>query len=254
MGILSHQELQQLHDPDVESALLSNAGTRICFRLGDKDAKVLSEGFVTFEAEDLRNLKTGEAICRVGRSDDDFNLKIEMAGEFTADEADSKRAQIFEHTRRTYATERNIVEAEIARDRAGTGPIQVAQIKPPAAPKIVESLAEKEVQFEEAESEIPPVVVHGGDDVLCGREDTAGVAESSKYGDRGASACEGSVYEYGTVSTRRVVRTFGNQQPRDGARIQGEGAAQGGHGSGRGNAEKGDFGSDGEKIIHHKSA
>ena len=74
---LAHQELRQLQrDSEVGSAVLSNAGTRIVFRVGDDDAKKLAEGFSTFEAQDLRNLDTGKAVCRVERSDYDFNLTV----------------------------------------------------------------------------------------------------------------------------------------------------------------------------------
>ena len=71
--ILAHQELRQLQqDADVAGAVLSNAGTRIVFRVGDADAKVLAEGFSGFEADSLRKLGTGEAIWRVERSDFDL--------------------------------------------------------------------------------------------------------------------------------------------------------------------------------------
>src|SRR5258708_13626106 len=56
--ILAHQELHQLTrgDSDVASAVISNPYTRICFRLGDFDAKNLEEGFSFFKAKDLQNL------------------------------------------------------------------------------------------------------------------------------------------------------------------------------------------------------
>ena len=75
--ILAHQELHQLasRDSDVASAVISNPFTRVCFRLGDSDAKKLEDGFSFFKARDLQNLGLGEAICRVERSEYDFNLK-----------------------------------------------------------------------------------------------------------------------------------------------------------------------------------
>jgi hypothetical protein len=53
--ILAHQEFQQLvsRDADVASAVIANPYTRICFRLGDYDAKKLADGFSHFEAKDL---------------------------------------------------------------------------------------------------------------------------------------------------------------------------------------------------------
>lgn len=75
---VAHQDLYQLHAsvPEVERAVLGNAYTRICFRLGDEDARTLSAGFSFFTADDLGNLDTGRAICRVGRKEHDFNLSV----------------------------------------------------------------------------------------------------------------------------------------------------------------------------------
>jgi len=75
---VAHQDLYQLRRavPEVERAVLGNAYTRICFRLGDEDARTLSAGFSFFTADDLGNLDTGEAICRVGRKEHDFNLSV----------------------------------------------------------------------------------------------------------------------------------------------------------------------------------
>jgi hypothetical protein len=74
---VAHQDLYQLRHsvPEVERAVLANAYTRIAFRLGDEDARTLAQGFSFFEADDLGNLGTGEAICRIGRKEADFNLR-----------------------------------------------------------------------------------------------------------------------------------------------------------------------------------
>ncbi|MCW3073511.1 MAG: hypothetical protein JWP69_580 [Flaviaesturariibacter sp.] len=79
---LAHQSLQQLQrsDSDIVNAVLSNAGTRICFRVGDNDARVLEKGFSSFEETDFLKLKTGEAICRIERSDNDFSLTVREGG------------------------------------------------------------------------------------------------------------------------------------------------------------------------------
>lgn len=75
--VVCHQDLQQLNRADdISSAVLSNTGTRICFRVGDADARILEKGFQTFDAEALTNLGTGEAICRVDKSSQDFNLTV----------------------------------------------------------------------------------------------------------------------------------------------------------------------------------
>ena len=76
--VLAHQSLEQISKSDSElaSSLIANAGIRICFRLGESDAQKLEKGFASFAEEDLLNLGTGEAICRIGRSDMDFNLSV----------------------------------------------------------------------------------------------------------------------------------------------------------------------------------
>lgn len=67
---------------DVASAVMSHPFTRVVFRIGDEDAKKLSDGFSFFEAQDLKNLETGQAICRVERSD--FDLTWSFPSPLTA--------------------------------------------------------------------------------------------------------------------------------------------------------------------------
>lgn len=74
---VAHQDLYQLRSslPAVERAVLANSHTRICFRVGDDDAKRLADGFGSFDAGSLTDLGVGEAIVRVGKRTDDFNLR-----------------------------------------------------------------------------------------------------------------------------------------------------------------------------------
>jgi Type IV secretion-system coupling protein DNA-binding domain len=109
--VLAHQELQQLQsrDADVASAVMANPYTRICFRVGDHDAKRLAEGFSFFEARDLQNLKAGEAICRVERAEFDFNLRTFPLPEAAGSEATLCRKEIVARSRERYATRREDV-------------------------------------------------------------------------------------------------------------------------------------------------
>ena len=77
--VVAHQDMQQVskHDTEVSSAIIANAGTRICFRLGDTDAKKFADGFASFEASDIQNLDRGEAIVRIGRAERDCNIKVQ---------------------------------------------------------------------------------------------------------------------------------------------------------------------------------
>ncbi|MBX7225311.1 MAG: type IV secretion system DNA-binding domain-containing protein [Chitinophagales bacterium] len=76
--ILAHQSMEQVFakDKEVAESLLSNPYTRICFRLGDSDAKKLENSFASFESYDLQNLNVGNAIIRIGQSDHDGTLTI----------------------------------------------------------------------------------------------------------------------------------------------------------------------------------
>ena len=95
--ILAHQDMQQLvkNDSELASSVISNAGTRICFRLGDIDAKKFESGFSDFEASDLMSLNTGEAIVRIEQPENDFNLQVlplqEAATYYTSLIIDSSR-------------------------------------------------------------------------------------------------------------------------------------------------------------------
>ena len=75
---IAHQDLEQLRSSSSElaEAVLANAHSRVCFRVGERDAHALCQGFAHFSAEDLGSLGIGEAIARVGGRDHDFNLSV----------------------------------------------------------------------------------------------------------------------------------------------------------------------------------
>lgn len=133
--ILAHQDMQQLVkvDSELASSVLSNAGTRICFRVGDVDAKRFAEGFSSFEQEDLQNLNTGEAIGRIDRPEFDFSLSIESTPAPSASE--ELRNHIISRSREKYGTPRLIVE-ELLRDS------REEVSKPEIPERVVESMVE----------------------------------------------------------------------------------------------------------------
>jgi hypothetical protein len=98
--VLAHQELSQIQDNKVLSSVLSNPYARICFRLGDADAKKLESGFSYFEKQDLMNLNTGEAIVRLGAINNDFNLKTHAANEYKNNQI---KEDIIKQSRNLYA-------------------------------------------------------------------------------------------------------------------------------------------------------
>ncbi len=110
--ILAHQELRQLErDREVASAVLSNPYTRVVFRVGDSDARTLENGFANFEARDIQNLETGQAITRVEKADGDFNLTIPLPVEPDAAQADATRQAVITASRTRYGTPRADIEA-----------------------------------------------------------------------------------------------------------------------------------------------
>lgn len=110
--ILAHQDMQQLtkQDTELSSSVLSNAGTRICFRIGDSDAKRLEDGFAYFEAMDLQNLSTGEAIVRIDRPENDFNLSTTPLQDVEENLGLNIKNNIIELSRKRYGTPKSEVE------------------------------------------------------------------------------------------------------------------------------------------------
>ena len=152
---LAHQELRQLAaDKEVESAVLANAGTRIVFRVGDHDAKQLAEGFSAFEPADIANLPTGQAICRIERSEQDFNLRVTPSVFPAEAEAQRVRETVMARSREQFATTRNDIEAflrqqltvtmEPKREKLATTPSLVAEPPKP----VTETAAKVEVPSE----------------------------------------------------------------------------------------------------------
>ncbi len=109
--VLAHQDLRQLdRDKEVASAVLSNAYTRVVFRVSDSDARTLSEGFAHFPSGELQNLPVGHAICRIGQSDNDFNLAVPLPDAADQDEAAQNRLGVIESSRARVAIPRAEVE------------------------------------------------------------------------------------------------------------------------------------------------
>ncbi len=134
--ILAHQELRQLErDREVASAVLSNPYTRVVFRVGDDDARKLEQGFSSFEARDLQNLGTGEAVVRIERSDGDFNLNVVLPEEADPILAKARQEEVTARSRETYATPRAEIEALLRRQ------FESEEAEPPK-PAVVRKVAE----------------------------------------------------------------------------------------------------------------
>lgn len=163
--ILAHQELRQLQrDSEVASAVLSNPYTRICFRVGDDDAKKLEGGFSFFEGKDLQNLGTGEAICRVERCNFDFNITVPMPEVPDEAEAVERRERAIEASRKKCGTPRAGIEAELRKSSEVKGDMveaerehrEVRRDVPQGRPAKPEPKRTPELREEGPEQEVTP--------------------------------------------------------------------------------------------------
>ncbi|MBK9214610.1 MAG: type IV secretory system conjugative DNA transfer family protein [Chloracidobacterium sp.] len=128
---LSHQEFRQLQSrsQEVAASVISNCYTRICFRLGDSDADRFGGGFSYFDAADLQNLGIGEAIGRIERSDNDFNLKTIKPPTMADAVPETKKAELVQRSRDRFAVAKCVAEAEAASGR------MVPSRQPPPKPE-----------------------------------------------------------------------------------------------------------------------
>ena len=137
---LAHHELHQLQrSSEVASAVMTHPFTRIVFRVSDDDAKKLAEGFSFFEANDLKNLETGQAIARVQRSDFDFNLNVILPDPVDEGSAAVRRREIVTASRKKYGTPKTDVEAMLRQawdvEQVRTRPAkQSSPVAPPQEP------------------------------------------------------------------------------------------------------------------------
>ena len=147
---LAHHNLHQLQrDADVANAVMSHPATRIVFKVGDEDAKKLGEGFDFFEAKNLRNLEIGQAICKVGRGDFDFNLSVPFPEAVDETAAAQRREEVIAASRKKYA-------------RAKPDATTTREIAPPKSdrPSPAKPIAETPKAAEVPKVIVPPPVVH----------------------------------------------------------------------------------------------
>lgn len=157
--VLSHQEMRQVErEPDVASALLANAYTRVVFRVGDRDARTLEGGFSSFEAKDLQNLETGRAVCRVEKSGNDFNLQVSRPAYPSDGEARERRELVVETSRSRYGTLRSEIEKQFAVDASPLPPATSEKKKrtPPVAEVLGADAIPAPVQPPAPPAEPPP--------------------------------------------------------------------------------------------------
>lgn len=126
---VAHQDLYQLHAnaPELERAALTNAFTRVVFRVNSDDARKLERDLGGFGSDDLTNLGRGQAVCRLGRSEDSFKLSTLPLPRIDSGEAERRQTRI----RRTSAARWG--RSCIAPPPHATDPAPAAMAPPPAA-------------------------------------------------------------------------------------------------------------------------
>lgn len=72
--ILVLQHLEQVQH-DLLNSMLTNTATQIFFRQGDKDSKRIAGSYSFFDAEDFMELGRGEALVRMIKRSNDFNVQ-----------------------------------------------------------------------------------------------------------------------------------------------------------------------------------
>jgi hypothetical protein len=153
--VLAHQSLAQLSDPKVESAVLANAYTRVVFRVGDADAKRLSEGFAHFEASDLQSQSRGEAIIRLGSTANDCNVRGFPPTRTETTSADPEA--IRSRSREQYGRPKEIIQAETALPKIETKSTKQSRNKVEQLPE-EESPPDMETKHEDDREPQPPKV------------------------------------------------------------------------------------------------
>ena len=171
--VLAHQELRQISSQDAEVAesVISNPATRICFRLGDTDARKLRDGFAHFGVSDLQNLNVGEAIGRVDRSDNDFNVQVTKPQPVEEAVAIRRRTTIIEQSKRPMP---------IATAPPQKPPQTEAPIQPRTVPPVVKSKAKTMPAITDVQKlEPPPLVETAGTPSIIEAEPTVESPETS---------------------------------------------------------------------------
>jgi hypothetical protein len=154
--VLAHQDMQQVTNVDagVAGSLLSNASTRVCFRLGDTDAKRMGDGFTHFTADDLQNLLVGQAIVRSQTNDEDCNIEVP---EWVDSENDYTQ-EIVDHTRAAYSVVPNIQQGASADDdtdgKSAASPNSPSPNRPPPPQDaLILGISAQKIEGENTEAE-----------------------------------------------------------------------------------------------------
>lgn len=111
--VLAHHFIGQLYESDetLAKAIMQSPHIRVSLSAGDEDAVTLAKRFAHYKAEDFLNLKLGEAIGKVGSSEDDF----EITTTYTEPPAGAKevREELIRQTQERYGFGENTLKEAI---------------------------------------------------------------------------------------------------------------------------------------------
>jgi hypothetical protein len=162
--ILAHQDMSQLqkYDAELGNAVVSNAGTRVCFRIGDIDAKRFTDGFSSFEAQDIQNLGVGQAICRIERPEYDFTISTLQLKDLELEQAEEVKNVVISSSREKYGTAKKEVEQSLEYLREQK--VQEVVIEPQKKQVITPPVKEEVQEITEPETKgiVKPVEITDG--------------------------------------------------------------------------------------------
>ena len=135
--VLAHHDLHQIQSrsPEVLNSVLTHPYARVCFRVGDQDARKLAEGLSHFDAKDLQSLGTGEAIARVERAEYDFNLATTPLPRLDPSAGQGVREAIVARSREQFGRPRSEVE-ELLRGPVAERSAPTAPVEPPTVTEV----------------------------------------------------------------------------------------------------------------------
>ncbi|MCG3165627.1 MAG: hypothetical protein POELPBGB_01395 [Bacteroidia bacterium] len=160
--VLAHQDLEQLRtlDKELANSVLSNPATRVCFRCGEEDAKQLANSFSSFDETDIQNLNTGQAIVRVERKDNDFNIAIPFIEAKNEKYAQLVRNKVAILSRSAYGKPREEVEELLAQSlrfserKAETEKTEIPKQEAKQEPQPEQPKEQPQPEFKEADEAI----------------------------------------------------------------------------------------------------
>lgn len=190
--ILAHQDMEQVKavDRELANSVLANPTTRVAFRLGEQDAKLVAQGLSYFDDTDLQNLSIGSAIARVERKDNDFNVSTPLVeSDLDAYAKEAKTNTVIEWSRKQYAGNREEIEKELFKQYG----------------KVAERIISEPPKFK-VEPTIQPVSVK---EILSNESENSLQTKAEEYVKKESAKIELREHQYVQELLKRTGESFG---------------------------------------------